>query len=594
MEHLELLWAAGLNRSAIVRTTSPGLARGLDLPVDRLGEEFSTDTILQVLDTFDTLSQSVFKQLSVIHTAELALAVAKATWSCQRIVYDALLLRREDDDRPVCIPKMIGTTKPLTNVLTFRWQELRHGESAVMSPKIEVDSEKLPYVQPPVAGFWRRLRLADLGQITFRLQVIAAEKLSFLPWQGTIFCHRDPDLLKDAGISLMRRGLQLKPIRDPRPKELTKSDTDEASRIVDEIEPLLKSCLSASLDERNQRRCLSIIRRDTEESAARFLAARRTVDDFMQNGLPHNSGLASSTIASSEAIALAEGFRKRALPIFTFSHGATRRISQHHDRNPILHETMISDVHFTFAPEDEEGDVPNANSVAVGMPTFYRRKPLLSRLRRPKGIWYISSGLYMGGGDKLHRAMSDHTQCAFEEQIVTDVLAHTPHPIVYKPYPAFRYLDADPILTAARNAGLTVHESGTDLRYEIHKPELLIVSRSGSTIGYCLCQDKPMVYIEAPGRKLREEAAFDFEQGIFLFSAYDSDFLEKLRDFLSLPMKEIRARWKAKQTAREQLINRHISEPISNGSARIARRMESSLVKSLIPANRTDAEVTKS
>lgn len=577
LDQLQLLWDAGLPRTAAVRTASPGLARLLDFPVDRLGSELSSDFILQLLETFDRLSLAVYRRLGEANSKELALAVSKAVWGGQRIVYDALLMRREDEDRPVCIPVLTGTTAALTNVLRFGWSELRRGDPDVVAPEILVDAARFSYVSPPTAGVWRRLRLAVFGQLAFRIQIAAAERLSFLPWRGTLFCHRDPELLKDAGLSLLLRRIQLKPIRPPVLPDGPAADGETTNAIAGEVEPLLRSHLSRHLDDRNLKRCLAIIRHTVDDAAGRFFAARHAAGNMLADGLPIRSGLASSTIGTSEAIALAEGFRKHGKPVFTFSHGATRRISQHHDRNPILHETIISDVHFDFAREEAECDAGGAEHVVAGVPAFYRRKPFLSRLRRSEGIWYVSSGLYMGGADKLHRAMSDHDQCDFEARIVSEVLARVPHPVVYKPYPALRYPDPDPVLVAAREAGLSVHESGTDLRYEIHKPELLIVSRSGSTIGYCLCQDKPLVYIEAPGRKLREQVADDFDRGIFLFSAYDPGFTDKLADFLSLPMAEIRARWTGKKAARERLIRRHIHEPVENGAEMIATRIERAL-----------------
>ena len=109
MQELNRLYEAGLPTSAIIRTCSPGLAGKIDGPVDRLGEELSEAQVLKILTLFEAMSAEVYETLKDIDPPGFAAALAAALLNCQRIVYDAALLRPDDDDQITCIPDVWGT-----------------------------------------------------------------------------------------------------------------------------------------------------------------------------------------------------------------------------------------------------------------------------------------------------------------------------------------------------------------------------------------------------------------------------------------------------------------------------------------------------
>lgn len=580
LEHLTLLHEAGLPQRCALRTAAPGLAAAVSEDVDRLGEDLTSETILGWLETFDVMSQELFADLRDKGSSlpnGLALCAAKALWRGQRTVYDALLLRPEDEGRTICIPQVEGTTPVLTQKLDFQWHRLLADQPGLVSPQITVDADRLPYVTPPNASWLTRLFFSDIGALLFRLQLSAKRLDRLRRWSGTLFCQRDPDLLKDAGLELFRAGVRLRSLGGIRPDDARPEDDAVVDEVGRSAERILPPQLTAIPSERVRSAALSLIVAEVRSTAADYLRLHRAATARI-TALPKGpSGFASSTIASPRDIAIASAFQDAGYPVATFSHGATRRISANHDRNFILHEDVVSDVYFTFAEEEDPGEeadgVERCEHVVVGAPRFYRRKPVDRLFTKAEGVWYISSGLYMGAGDLLHRAMSDHAQCRFEMGIVTDVLAKCGKKVTFKPYPTFRYLDTDPVIEAARASGVTVFEEPIDLRYAIHKPALLITSRSGSTIGYCLCQDKPMIYIEAPGRALRQDIRQAFDDAVFLFNAESSGFTEDLRGFLSRPMTEIEGLWRKKAAARRQLVDRYIGAEISGGSRKLAERL---------------------
>jgi hypothetical protein len=130
--------------------------------------------------------------------------------------------------------------------------------------------------------------------------------------------------------------------------------------------------------------------------------------------------------------------------------------------------------------------------------------------------------------------------------------------VLYKPYPAFRYLDPDPVIEAARAASnVSVYEERADLRYLIQRARVLICSRSYSTPSWCLMSERPVVHIDIPDQApLTPEARAAFEAGLFLFDAASADFHDRLRAFLSQPIDAIERLYAEKAQARTQLIER--------------------------------------
>ncbi|WP_425403001.1 hypothetical protein [Hwanghaeella sp.] len=574
-EHLDLLYAAGLPGDCAIRTASPALAWRLGGDVDRLGAELTSKDILALLERFDALSQQVFVTLRDLEPAGLALSVATAVWRCQRIAYDALLFRQEDLEAPVCVPKVTGSTAFLSLTLDFEWHKLLDGHPNVTSPLITVDAGKLPYVEPPDSSWLNRFALNGLGAVFFRAQLALPQLDKLRDWSGRLYCQRDPDLLKDAGLELYKAGIRLAPAGRLKPDPEAEDDAVLAETVLSRIEDMIAETLSIIPDPGMRKAANGLVRSEAQATAANYArlyrSAARKVDALPD--MP--SGFASSTIASAADIATAVRFQQRGWPVVTFSHGATRRISDNHDRNFILHEDVTSDHFFTFVEDAEEDEIPveRCGKTVVGAPRFYKSRPRTGLFGKPEGVWYISSGLYMAGSDKLHRAMSDHAQCDFETRVMTEILGKCGKQVTVKPYPALRYLDPDPVLEAAEQAGLEIFRSAGDLRYHIHKPALLITSRSGSTIGYCLCQDKPMVYIEAPGRPLRADVRPVFEEAVFVFNAEAADFEDSMRDFLSKPITEIEALWKDKAAARRHLVDNYIAAPVPNGPQLTAERL---------------------
>jgi hypothetical protein len=562
-EHLHLLQEAGLPRTCQIRTTSPYMAAAFAERADRLGSEIPPEGMVALYRSIDAASQDLEAALKEPFGDGIALNAAITLINLQRVIYDALLIRPDDLHYPVCIPNISGSNDEIENVLQFHWPALVKKNPNAVIPEIFVDHTTLPYVYPPVEGFWKRLAHTNLGSIVFRLQISGRLRPLTGRTAPILYCRHSPDLLKDAGLQLWLKNIALSKVDNLASVSAEDGDDSLSNAVAENAITSLQALLARIGPDDVRQEATSLIRKAVYNSTTGFLiherAAERAVGDIRKK--TKRAGLTFTSITSSRDIALSAAFQKKGWPVFTFSHGATRRISAHQDRNHLLHETYFSDIYFSFTGQGASpfGSSNRGREIIVGAPDFYH--PRRNWLWRPKRreIWYVSSALYMGAEDKLHRAMSDHMQCAFETGIVRDILGKCGKTVVFKPYPALRYLDEDPVIAQARKSGLTVYDNGTDLRYEMHRPAVLIVSRSGSTVGYGLCQDIPLIYIEAPGRGLDDAIRDAFYDSVFVFDAQSEDFQSQLREFLSLPQAEIETRWQAKAPARRALIDEVVS-----------------------------------
>ena len=173
---------------------------------------------------------------------------------------------------------------------------------------------------------------------------------------------------------------------------------------------------------------------------------------------------------------------------------------------------------------------------------------------------------------RLHRGLSDVDLYEQESRLISDVFATLPHPVTYKPYPAIRYLDPDPITAQiAATPNITVYSGRLDLRYVASRARIMITSGATSTVSWCLMSGKPTVYIHSDEfMPLNDEALPLFQDGMFVFDQKASDFHEQLHAFLSRPMVEIEKEWDARAAARQSLIETYIAAPIRDAGAAAA------------------------
>jgi hypothetical protein len=228
-------------------------------------------------------------------------------------------------------------------------------------------------------------------------------------------------------------------------------------------------------------------------------------------------------------------------------------------------ESSGSDLVVAFNEEmvrlNDENPLSRAKCVAVGLPREFRKLKKKSRRTISHPVWYIRTSLYQSNLSRLHRGLCDWDMYQREIKLIESVFSKLPHGVIYKPYPAIRYLDPDPAIECASKCNnMRVYEERLDLRYEVTKCRVLVTSGATGTVSYCLMSDRPTVFISGSNfMPLKKDIAERFEACLFLFDESDPDFIDKLRGFLEQPLDQIDAQWRAKAVERRDFVQNYLS-----------------------------------
>ena len=171
---------------------------------------------------------------------------------------------------------------------------------------------------------------------------------------------------------------------------------------------------------------------------------------------------------------------------------------------------------------------------------------------------FVSTNLYSGHKPNGVPPMNDSELCDLEMGLVTRVFGQLDVDIDYKPYPAIRYLDRDPVLKAVdEQKNMSVVGTHQELRYLLGQYRLFITTKATSTVSWVVATGKPLLFIDHYCHaRLSEDARDAFLQSFFLFDQRDVDFESRLKTFLERPFDEILEEWDSKSLQRLQTIEK--------------------------------------
>ena len=562
----------GLSRAAEVRTTSPAFLLDATSGAKAVDEKFTPARLRQF---FDEAAAWAMRCAVAVEKAglvpDVAALVGRRVSRFQTNAFRAACLELDDFERSVAaITFEVADAyhrrvlnDPAVQVLRAnpRFREIRLPESVLVFDG--------PLV-PPSGTFKDRLRTAPWSSKIFRVASALWARSPIASPRGTILLLSENSLIKETAYALAKRGYGLHRIRTP-----AKTGTPGADLFAEVrrcIEPIVFDQLGQWLVAPAVAGTAAQLFADLESTLAQYadnLAGWRRDLDGLKRLRPRI--ILTNLISNPQSTALAVAARERRIPIACFQHGVAREISLVGDRDEVWYETTEADIFFTHS--HEAARITNASrlgrgrAVAAGLEQdFIRAGGLRPTWPEAPPVWYISTMLHIGNFSMVSRGMRDVEQTRLELRMLDEVLAQLPHKILYKPYPARRYTDIDPVLDRARRIShLKVYEEYGDLRYMLRNCRVLVASRPASTTGVCVMSGKPVVYVVVPGRPLSPEARPYMERGLFLFDANDSDFHARIRAFLQQPIADIEALWRERARAREELIKRFFD--VSGGRA---------------------------
>ena len=289
---------------------------------------------------------------------------------------------------------------------------------------------------------------------------------------------------------------------------------------------------------------------------ASFLAAwRKKLDAF-----PNLQCVISGYSKGPAAMALAEVCRERGIKIGAFQHGITREILANADERRVFFETSFCDVFFAMNPVaakiTERLSVKQPVTVVTkNWPSPFKR--VEAKLEKAKkSALFVSTNLYSGHKPNGVPPMNDSELCDLEMGLVTRVFGQLNLDIDYKPYPAIRYLDPDPVLRAVnKQKNMSVVGTHQELRYLLGQYRMFITTKATSTVSWIVATNKPLLFIDHYCHaRLSEDARDAFSKSFFLFDQRDDDFESRLKAFLKRPFDEIFEEWDNKSSQRLQAI----------------------------------------
>jgi hypothetical protein len=291
----------------------------------------------------------------------------------------------------------------------------------------------------------------------------------------------------------------------------------------------------------------------------------------------------SNRLHTAEYWALLSALTEARIPLAAFQHGVTPEFALDRVDEGYGLESAGADIAFVFNPEQVAMSAASPHSrgpaVDVGMPKDYRklRRRITGGSAPP--VWYIRTALYQSNLGRMHRGLSDPTMYERERLLVEQVFARLPHRIAYKPYPAIRYLDRDPVEALIDSTpNTTVYEGRLDLRYVVAQARLLVTAGATSTLSWCLMADRPLVFLDDPDfLTLRHDARARLEEAAFVFDMGEAGAIDRLRDFLSRPLEVIEIDWQRKASARRTFIRHFVDSGEGRAGAAAARAIENLL-----------------
>lgn len=586
-------WRRGLPRDLRVRTLAPAILADTAIAAEPADDRLGPDDIVALesalIATVDDLLRALRTRDGPDDAGDIADVAARSlTLDFQGFLHAAAMVREADFVGGAAAVTASTSLPDLQRRFGYRVADILSCADALQL--YEIPSERLPPIDepaplaPPLAT---RLLHSDLASLLWRLGTEFWDRLPFAGPRGSILVLRPNELLKETAVRFLRRGYALRSLRTPRPPA-DGLDAADARFVADHVEKAIRTHITGHVAPRALAAVAQIGSRGAVAAVGQFRrmlpAWRRELDRH-----PRPRAMFTNMLVTPGAAALYHELRRRGIPLIGFQHGVTPEISRRTRHYAINLENAWCDLSIGFNQRMTELCAGNpygrGRSVAVGMPRVYRHLAGQRTRSATHPLWYVSTTLYHSNLARLHRGISDRAMFEREIGLINSVFAQLPHRVMYKPYPAIRYLDPDPVLErAATAANITVYSDRLDLRYVVGATRVLITSGATSTVSWCIMADRPTVFIDSPSyMTLADDAREAFGKAVFLFDESAPDFHDALRAFLSRPLGAMERDWAERAAARRALVERFFSAPTRDPAGRAADAIVQYLAKRAAP-----------
>lgn len=549
---------AGLRQDCRVFTCSPGLAmsgQATSLEAGILSEDIHL--LGRLIGRIGAQIHDLVKGHSALSTR--AITLARVATRQENFAYKAMLLDRAE------LGKAFTVIEPQNAISSGEvWHTLLRGSAGYLGKaSLEID---LPdtNINPPeqVPSLLARLSFEPPASVMYR----AAASFPVFPKQlisptGTILIASENSLIKEMGCELARQGFRLRRLQHV-------STPGEVVPLPEEVENGIRNIVTDTLE--------SVINSTDlrERVASNFINhCRAAIRDFNSARAQWPKAIASGAAVLTNSNvnpvgeALYESCVEAGIPHYAVQHGMATETSSLFIANAPFGMEAAGSEHFIshsnrLIEHICSSRFNRAKLYSAGMPQDLRN---ISRSRRGTGpetdICYVSTQAFFSDVMQPSASgVSDLESAVWETGVIENVLAKLPHRVLYKPFRTVRYLDENPIHSAAANAaGVDVYWPRLDLRYILSGARVVVVAHAASTLSWCLMSDKPLVYLHSRGQApLHNDFEDHLSRAVIFIDADDHAFLDHLKECLSRPISEIEAEWARMASAREELVERYI------------------------------------
>ena len=558
--------ADGLRPDSTILTTSPHLAHHLRREVTFLphrlteGQREGIQALRRVLQ-YDAVRCA--RELPRI--ADLSEVAALTAFLALDLLSLAACLGPSDFDEPHCILRADCGTAIADRTFNGPWPALLQnasGEQRILTYPV-IPSAGTRWDVVPSSDTFRRFQIAGWRRLAYRLIASGRLPTPFVPRRsgGEILVLDANELVQETAATLALRGCRIRfvPASVP-PLDLDAGVSNDLHELCSSVfDAHLKSLVHPSIHEP----LLRLVSERLIQRATLQRSARRFYGNFI-DALPMGPRrmVLTNYPARPERLALAQLCREKGIPFAGFQHGVSSEICEDHDSTFSSYEAFICSHNYVFNRKAAAvaNAIPMRRGMAetVGMPGDFRRTGRRAILSRKKqAILFASTAAYAGYSGKINYGpQSDLGMLEFEIEVLQAVLGKLHHPVVYKSYPATRFVDSDPVLEIAKALpNVNLSDDFVDLRYLLASYPVVVTARATSTLSWCVMSGKPVVFIDtADSMRLRPDILPLFQDGIFVFSTQDTNWASALRNFLDQPIAEIERQWRERHVARHRLI----------------------------------------
>jgi hypothetical protein len=594
---IEALKAArrdGLPANAEIRTSAPALLAEPGINAINIDDMTSAEELTGFLATIDYFIAQMFDAFrGDPNLSDFALVAAFHAHASHLLLLRALALEPVDMEEPRLVVDVDTNDASVNNSLRSPYANLLLPNPNLVHLVVRVPSpvagSEIGGRRPSVMTRFRRLTANRLAYLIGRE---ITRRLPMMLRKGTIYVRQENDLLKEVAggyaargwalETLERRGLTTS-VAGPTAGPTTGAEGTLRSAAEEVCRAVFDRCFDGFFSAAMIHGLKSLVTETLVADVLRQAASRqaaRVIFERSGGGQGKPAMVFFGAPLGGIDIGVAHAADDAGMSSIGFQHGVRREIANWPIDLDVLFENNICDLTLTYNRQGAEASRQSPFSIgeveAIGLPKSMQTRTRVQK-QADQPIIYVSTSLCRGFRQNLNSMISDEVVSRRECDLLTKVFGALPHRVLYKPYPSIRYIDEDIEKAAARRqSNIDIFTDMVDVRYFLPRHRVLVTGGATSTVAWCIISNRPLVYIEDRDRMpLSDVALALFREAFFVFDRADAEFESALKAFLSQPLDQIDAAWRARAPAIERVQKELLgwnSPPPSVAGSRVIRR----------------------